>query len=394
MLKRNLLGLILFVLALFSSSSLLAQSANGLEKDELTGPVKSIKKTIYRPVKEGSTFIRGESDQYVIITYNSSGFQTGESGFSKDGTLGVQMTAKYDNNGNLIEQVDQTGDEVWRIEKRSYDKSGILLIKSVFEGDGSLDSEEVYTYDKSGNLTQTTINKAKDFGEEGEKELVSEEKNSYDKNGNMIMNAMYLGDGSLSYEVVKTYDKKDRLLQTAEYMGMLPGEEGEKELSRKSDFQYDEKDNVIREEKYEKNGRGSGVTEYNYDDNGNKIETKTSSAEGNLKFRMEHSYNKDRVEEMKGFTPDGKMMGIQRIDKNGKVIFIERYDADGNVIAKQKFDDHGNLNSKVKYQADGTETVEMVDLFEYDTTGNWINRVNFMRGNPIMIIGREIAYYE
>jgi antitoxin component YwqK of YwqJK toxin-antitoxin module len=109
---------------------------------------------------------------------------------------------------------------------------------------------------------------------------------------------------------------------------------------------------------------------------------------------MEHSYNKDMVEEIKGFTPDGKMMGIQRIDKNGKVIFIERYDADGKVIAKQRFDDYGNLNSKVKYQADGTEIVEMVDLFEYDATGNWINRVNFMRGNPIMIIGREIEYYE
>ena len=393
MLKRNMLGLTLFVFAIFNYSSLLAQSANSLEMDELTGPVKSIKKTVYPPVKEGSTFIRGESDQYVIITYNSSGFKTGESAYSKEGILGVQMKAKYDDNGNLIEQVDQTGDEIWRIEKRSYDKSGSLLIKSVYQGDGSLDSEEVYTYDKKGNLTQTTINKAKAFGEEGEKELVSTEKNTYDKNGHVLVNAMYFGDGSLGYEVVHTYDKKGYLLQTTEYTGKLPGEEGEKELSRKTDFKYDEKGNVIREEKFDINGRGSGITEYTYDDKGRKVETRVLSTEGSIKRRIEHSYNNDNVEEGKGFTPDGKLMGIQKRTEDGKVIFEEGYDGSGSVVFKGKYDDHGNLNARVKYQADGTEIVEMVDLFEYDATGNWINRVNFMRGKPVMILGREIEYY-
>ena len=52
------------------------------------------------------------------------------------------------------------------------------------------------------------------------------------------------------------------------------------------------------------------------------------------------------------------------------------------------------LFSSSRLLAQSAISLEMVDLFEYDATGNWINRVNFMRRNPVMIVGREKAYYE
>ena len=137
-------------------------------------------------------------------------------------------------------------------------------------------------------------------------------------------------------------------------------------LSSKYTDKYDEKGNVIEENKYNADGSLRSFrpkTTYKYDENGNKIEENWYNA-GSLRYEFTYKY-----------------------DEKGNKIEESWYNADGSLDAKykSKYDEKGNeieKNYYRYYRAEGSLSSKTTYKFEFDTTGNWITLTEIFNDKP------------
>ena len=172
------------------------------------------------------------------------------------------LTYKYDDSGNLIEEVSYENGVIISYVKYEYDENGRKIKSLVYFGDEKAKMVNVYQYNYYGNLTmeitysyyREVVNKTSCLYE-------------YDRGGNLIR---------------RTFSKEDIFHSAEEYMYDAFGNLF-KEVSYYSEGNvfwlcvYDDSGNLIKEESYDAEGNAYWFYGYDYDKNGNMIEETTLS---------------------------------------------------------------------------------------------------------------------
>jgi hypothetical protein len=192
--------------------------------------------------------------------YDESGNLTEHLFYESDGSIDRKYIYKYDEQGNQIERVsydfrgrirykktseyDKFGNEIFAKELDiktnkynkiffNYDTAGNLISALKYNDEGELIHKTLNEYDKSGNLIRVSY-----FNEQGQK--YSETQFKYDSLGNKILEILLAPGSTPKYKRFK-YDSRGNLIYlNAGY------------FSQK--FAYDEKDNEILEELFDKDG--------------------------------------------------------------------------------------------------------------------------------------------
>jgi hypothetical protein len=242
---------------------------NDLAKWHFSGRVKMVCTATYSAnlvagdiIKEGLMSIDSEK-------YNTAGFYTEQSTYSRGTTLNHQKIFTYDIHNNIVEEKNY--------ELNLYDHTQPM--------DSAVIKDYVYTYvyDSRGNILEKkeTINgKAGDriknerdtdgIGSvtktfNAEDSLYKIETSKYDKHGRVIEVDKADAYGVLLQKYFTVYDKKGNQLQTSIY-------KGDGTMQMKDDLKYDENDNEIEHIIYESPERASFDWKYvntRFDSEGN-----------------------------------------------------------------------------------------------------------------------------
>ena len=194
----------------------------------------------------------GEAVRSLLVTetyYDGEGVVTSQS----------QIKYEYDSDGNQIRVLLGHEDRFWTYK---YDDSGNLIEEVSYEN-GVIISHVNYEYNEDGHKIKSLAC----FGERSKKASVYQ----YNYYGNLIMETTYtyygemVNKASCQYE----YDKDGNLIRrTFSNEDILNGSE---------EYMYDVSGNLINEVSYDEEGNALWFNGYDYDKNGNMIEETTLS---------------------------------------------------------------------------------------------------------------------
>lgn len=186
------------------------------------------------------TYYDGEgavtSQDQIKYEYDAAGNQIRVSSYPGDGTY---YEYKYDDSGNLSEEVSYGNGVVIRHVKYEYDEDGHRIKSMTFYNDDRFKMLTVYEYHYYGNLIRKTT-----YYYSGRKIDKISDAYEYDWNSHLMIR--------------KAFCREDILDGTEEYT-------------------YDGSGNLIKEESYDKEGNAFWFIGYDYDKNGNVIEETTLS---------------------------------------------------------------------------------------------------------------------
>lgn len=315
---------------------------NDLTKDKLKGKVKSYKEISYEAkdhfgnIEKGKRKRRLDYEDDFQKKYDQYGNLIEYNGYNSDGSLKYKSIFKYEENNKRIED-------------------------NTYNPDGSLVRRDIYRYSKTG---MRTIERSTSYAKKPYNSMISK----YEKNGNQIEVKYYNQDGI------------ERIFIT---------------------YLYDEYGNMIEEKRFDVfNGvlSFSSHLTYKYDKQGNQIEYNTYDSDNNLASKVKSKYDKNKIieeefsdGEKRIYIYDDKGNQIEMTqDLNnfglGFVKFMYTYDIYGNVIREEQSQSN-NEDYKVWNFANTYEYV-------YDDNGNWIKKIEFIRGKAESIIEREFEYYK
>ena len=214
----------------------------------------------------------------------------------------------------------------------------------------------------------------------------------------------------------------ETVFNTQGYKISYTAHESDGRISSKSLYKYDDKNNLIEEEKYY--GDELSFRElYTYNDKGNLIEKTTLDPDGKLTLRQLYK-NNDRgniIEERHHNNEDVFYNKIVfEYDERNNLTEENHYDADDLHCrkTKYKYDDTGNrieedfhsllddtfdYNTQFQYDTKGNviERLDPLDKsgrllyeYEFDKTGNWIRSTTLKNGAKLSMIEREIKYFD
>lgn len=222
----------------------------------------------------------------------------------------------YDDKGNLVEK------ETWFAQEDTYEKTAYVYndagekVEEVHMFDNEPYEHLTFRYDDKGNM----LDESK-FDEEGN--LLEKQVNEYDDKGNVTRQQLFEGD-ELAQEVTFEYnDASQCVIETNSKTT-----EGQKEITR---YTYNDQGKKIRSETTDANGNLQGYVTVEYDENGNA-----------------YRYTSETV----GFYPS-KMVNQIVYDDQGRAIESEYYD----VL-------HGYMLSKESLSYDEEGNVKQQDIFE------------------------------
>jgi len=235
-------------------------------------------------------------------------------------------------------------------------------------------------FDEGGNTTEEVK-----YTNDGQ----VEEKNSYEynKNGKLLSHTLLYAVDDVTEKRVLTRDDKGHLLTEIKYYGSDSGE--------RTDYEYNEKDNVKAIIRYDEEGEFISREEIIYDEGTSLKERKTVDANGKLVSRItfsapvnneieETEFNENDAVVSKTvikFNDKGKEISVRQTNPQGKLIssVLNTYDENGNIIEKinkdfyskkvrYEYNDKNLLTSQEIYDENGL--LLRKNMYEYDDDGN------------------------
>lgn len=284
--------------------------------------------------------IEGNLLEYYTYTYDTNGNQVKAEGYEEDGERsGYYEYNYYDRNGKLTKSEEGwpegwyaeakeigsydgrwnvTQVERWNAEgsliysaKFSYDDNkNLVKVEEWQEGDGSSYTE--YSYNDNGNLVKV------DKYDENLKESYE-----YDDNGNETKWEDYDENGNLRRYSNYGYDSRGKWVKSEWY-------DGNGSLTGYENWSYDGKGNLTKEEWYDENGNLNGYSYYSYDDKGNLTKEERMSSGG---YTYSYEYictydDRDNLIRTEKYADD-LLYSAQNYDSDGDIIKEESYASDG-----------------------------------------------------------------
>lgn len=338
MFRKNLLVLLFAMVG----SSLSAQPKNqeNLNNYDLRGNVKSAKLASYYDVENVDSLMSALKAKSKILSpdnyraFDREGNQIEYKGYGPEGELTTRSVRIFDA-GNLTEE-------------------------SSFDGEGNLNSKQVYEYDKMGKLVRENYYDSRN-------NLIAFYTNRYDERGYLSERRQQKSDGTVDWIQSYKNDEKGNPVEFRE-----TGTDGKMKIFYRTLYSYfadssikeltqeiisgtepgklvtdfDEKGNKLKDRAYNASGEVLGVREYHYDENGNLIEETTYLPGGSVAQKVRQSFNEygDRTEHL-------------------------------------VFDNEENVRSKRQYK------------YFYDANGNWILRLEIADDLRYTIDWREVDYF-
>ena len=186
--------------------------------------------------------------------YDEKGNLIEDSEYWRDSSLHYKRVYKYDENNNKIKVFKSIGEDSLRlVMSYKYNENNEVIEEYNYFDDGRI-TYEVLKYNKNGKIEE------QDLYEDGE--LYRRFVNKFDTKGKRIEECVYGNNDTLIVKSAYEYNKFEKI--TAEY-------EGRERLTKKADWKYDKKGNLVRFREYEESGSKSKTKNYEYDECGNEI---------------------------------------------------------------------------------------------------------------------------
>lgn len=337
-----------------------------LEYDEYGNRTKSLS-TYPHENQDGSDKISGYIYDYE---YDAEGRITEEvsqmQGRKEDGSMFDPFVSshEYDERGNRIRtasrHISEDGTESeagGHTIDYEYDSNDRLVKKTFFRFDNGETYTDEYTYDAGGHLTRLVCEDMMDVGG------VTTVENTYDANGNIVrmMKDVYNERGNGEHdirEVEREYDTNGNIVRET---SVYP--DGD---TRMAELEYDERGNIIRsiytgdtgilrEESAEENSETRMVEfEYEYDEKDNLIRETGIDSTG-YRDTSEYAYD-----------VNGNLIGETRYNSNANHVTIYRYE-----YTEMQIPEIESFHSEKEWRRDGTPVLrlpsagEPEDLSEY-----------------------------
>lgn len=168
-------------------------------------------------------------------------------------------------------------------------------------------------------------------------------------------------------------------------------------------FFYDSYGNVIKTEQISNGKSSTQQSEYTYGKNGNILQRKitgTSDSEEEYEFLHEFKYddkeNKIEFVNKSNFFPE--MKTVYEYDNKKRIVKITNYDI-SQIEKETSYDECNNIISE-RFYRNNTLNYEIQYTYEFDNTGNWIQRDAFVieskegkKTVPVYTESRVIEYY-
>lgn len=285
---------------------------------------------------------------------------------------GKNITYTYDARGNLLEiflesSATSTNSPAFTEKTvHTYDESGNMLTKAVFDTHGQQKNRWSYTYDAQGNLLSETTYDAQDA-------QVESLCYTYDENGNMLSKNHVTIHGAVQPIHKYTYDAQGHMLTDTSF-------DARGQQASQWRYTYDTRGNLLSE-KCARTGEIITSKTYSYDQSGNRL-TQTEEFARNT-YRRVWSYD-----------AQGRML-TEQCTLNGafKSSVTYSYDLNGNLLELLKLNSNGNVygGARFTYDAAGRKTSELDAHatpsyhyeWKYDEKGNLITVILDANGPPV-----------
>lgn len=170
---------------------------------------------------------------FINYSYNDWKGNSREENFDNLDGAGRDITYKYDNRGNVIEECIYTVNGKFDSKSNySYNSSGKIIEKRIFDSRDSLKDKVVYQSDNTGKIIVESFDNVKGTGREI--------RYKYDDSGNMIQRIDYGLGGNLIFKTIFRYNDIGFLIDKNRF-------DFYERCISKSQYQHDDDGNMIEE---------------------------------------------------------------------------------------------------------------------------------------------------
>jgi len=340
--KKTLAILLLINLSMLSCSKITKSpdEKNDISDYGLNGKVKSVKSEVYNLIKEKDTFKIGDKE-------NSSGLDRNITiRFKRDGK--IDFKKEYYANGKVSNEV-----------LYNYDKDNRLIKRKEIDyyGKGSVYDNE-FLYNTKDSIIQWTMSND---------DLNRVYKIKRDDKNRPIKIKVIEND-TINYLYLIEYDEKGNIVSKKEFKSdNIPVKLIERSFNEQN---LKEKEHIV---KYQTWDTVKYENQFFYDSNQNLILKKKNFENDSNFTKIKNSYHKN-----------GKLKKSVRKPIGGEysVMTVREFNKKGELIEYSRIPSDENLKQVWEYK------------YDYDTKGNWIEKINFKNKEPLRMIKRSIQYYE
>ena len=339
---------------------------------------------ILKETRYDANDVKRSCTEYFENTTNENKYFSGKErrseSYSSDGSL--SGITEYNRNGNVVKAEQYISGKLYAIKEMEYDERGNLIKSSSYDADRKFTGYSIYgynesgkrikisKYDGSGTLTEyTEIKRNGDY-------ILSE--TVYDADGNKTEYTEYLENTSdyNTYSRKKRYEeyKNGKLAELREYnedgrmtKRISSDGEGNKKLYEEyvtlkvkhNGYEGTTTDTKTRE--IYNDGKLEHRTEYEYDENGNRIKTSEYDGDGKLTEYTEAKYDGERI------------LSESRYDGNGKLIrrTEDEYDENGKKLKSSVYNNGGLEGYKSYHYNESGRLIKVTACDAYNRIVNY-----------------------
>lgn len=214
---------------------------------------------------------------------------------------------------------------------------------------------------------------------------------TFNDKGYKVESDVYNKLGKLQNKIIYKYDNKNKRLSRNVY-----GEKGY--IRNKYVYVYNEQGHKIAYQCYSPNGEVVESWFYNNDERGREIEAIYQVPKRSAEMRR-YLYKYDKlgnVEELSQYSKDDTPEVTWRYSYDKKGMITELYTYKEDKLLKKRvtrYDVYGNPLKMKEYDGDGRFIEETNYEYEFDSHGNWVQRIDYVNSFPRIMYEREITYY-